>query len=68
VPTKVSAENGAILPGDLLTCSSTPGYAMKASPIMINGIAIYPTGTIIGKALDALPSAQGVIKVLVNLK
>src|SRR6266568_3739445 len=29
VPTRVSAENGPIKPGDLLVTSSTPGYAMK---------------------------------------
>ncbi len=31
VPTKVSAENGAIKPGDLLVSSSKTGYAMKGT-------------------------------------
>ncbi len=31
VPTKVSAENGPIKPGDLLVTSSRPGYAMKGT-------------------------------------
>jgi len=31
MPTKVSTENGAILPGDLLVASSTAGYAMKGT-------------------------------------
>ncbi len=29
VPVKVTAENGAIQPGDMLTTSSVPGHAMK---------------------------------------
>jgi hypothetical protein len=68
VPTKVTDENGPIQPGDLLTTSSLLGHAMKASPIIINGIKIYPPGTIVGKALDQLASGQGIIKVLVTIK
>ena len=40
--------------GDLLTSSSTPGHAMRATPIDIGGMAFYRPGTIIGKALDPL--------------
>ncbi len=65
---KVSAENGAIRAGDLLTTSSTPGHAMKAAPILINGVEIYRTGTILGKALEPLNAGTGVIKVLVTLR
>jgi hypothetical protein len=68
VPTKVTDENGPIQSGDLLTTSSLPGHAMKASPIVINGIKIYPTGALVGKALDQLASGQGIIKVLVTIK
>jgi hypothetical protein len=68
VPTKVSDENGQIHPGDLLTTSSTPGYAMKASPVTVNGVAIYPSGVILGKALEELEAGKGTIKVLINLK
>lgn len=68
VPVKVTTENGPILPGDLLVSASTPGYAMKAKPILINGIEIYPTGAILGKALESLESGTGVISVLVMLK
>jgi len=64
----VTAENGAIQPGDLLTTSSTPGYAMKASPTTINGVAIYPTGTILGKALEPLKGGKCIIRVLVMLR
>ncbi len=68
VPTKVTDENGPIQPGDLLTTSSIPGRAMKASPVELNGIKIFPTGTIIGKALGKLASGDGVINVLVTIR
>ncbi|MBN2390920.1 MAG: hypothetical protein JXR84_09360 [Anaerolineae bacterium] len=63
VPVKVTAENGAILPGDLLVASSTPGYAMKAGPNP-------PQGAVIGKALEKLDVSQGkgVIKMLATLQ
>jgi hypothetical protein len=60
VPTKVTAQNGPIRVGDLLTTSSTPGYAMKASHAVL--------GTILGKALAPLKSGRGVIQVLVTLR
>jgi hypothetical protein len=60
VPVKVSAENGAILPGDLLTTSSLRGTAMKATDPKI--------GSILGKALEPLAQGTGVIKVLVMLR
>ena len=60
VPCKVSAENGPIRPGDLLVTSSMPGYAMRdADPVV---------GTVLGKALEEMPSGTGVIKVLVTLQ
>jgi hypothetical protein len=60
VPCKVSAENGPISPGDLLVTSSTPGHAMRdADPAV---------GTVLGKALEEMPSGTGVIKVLVTLQ
>ncbi len=68
VPTKVTDENGVIKPGDLLTTSSIAGHAMKASPTLVNGVAIYPTGTILGKALEPLQGKVGVVKVLVMLR
>jgi hypothetical protein len=68
VPTKVTAENGPIETGDLLTTSSTPGRAMKAKPRIVDGDEVYRTGSILGKALDPLPKATGVIRVLVTLR
>lgn len=61
VPVKVSAENGAIRPGDLLVASSIPGHAMKAG-------ANPPQGTIIGKALEKWDTGTGVINLLAMLQ
>jgi len=60
VPVKVSAENGPIAPGDLLSTSSTASHAMRADN--------PPPGTILGKALGELESGTGVIDVLVTLQ
>jgi hypothetical protein len=60
VRVKVSAENGPITVGDLLTTSSTPGHAMKATE--------PKRGTILGKALGELESDTGMIDVLVMLQ
>jgi len=62
VPTKVSAENGAIHPGDLLVTSSTMGYAMKGTD------RNRMLGAVIGKALGKLDSGTGVIEVVVTLQ
>jgi hypothetical protein len=64
VPTKVTAAGGAIRPGDLLTTSRVPGYAMKARAAVVHGVAIYPQGTIVGKALESLGHGHGVIQVM----
>jgi hypothetical protein len=62
VPTKVSAESGAIKPGDLLVTSSKPGYAMKGTD------RSQLTGAIIGKALEPLDAGTGVIEVAVSIQ
>ena len=62
VPTKVSAENGAILRGDLLVTASIPGYAMKGTDRM------KMLGAVVGKAMGSLSSGTGVIEVLVTLQ
>jgi len=67
VPCKVDASYGAIAPGDLLTASPTPGYAMKAVPILVSGVEIYRPGTLIGKALEPCDEGFGLIEVLVTL-
>jgi hypothetical protein len=61
VPVRVTAENGRILPGDLLVSSSTPGHAMRAPK------APAP-GTVIGKAMQALRGSRGLIEMLVMVR
>jgi hypothetical protein len=63
---KVDASYGAINPGDLLAASPNPGYAMKVTPKIIDGIEVAPMGSVIGKALGALQSGQGSIPVFVG--
>ncbi|MDR1943030.1 MAG: hypothetical protein LBQ04_02805 [Endomicrobium sp.] len=60
VPVKVTNEGGSIIRGDLLTTSSIPGHAKKASN--------PKTGSIIGKALENFSGTKGTILVLVNLQ
>ena len=60
-----TVDDGAIRPGDLLCTSPTPGYAMKATAVSIDGVDIHPTGTILGKAMGSLPTGTGNIKVLI---
>lgn len=67
VPVKVSTENGWIKRGDLLTSSSTPGHAMKAT----NHKQAF--GAIVGKALEPFNGGKdgattGMIKMIVNLQ
>jgi hypothetical protein len=62
VPTKVSAENGPIKPGDTLVTSSTLGHAMKGTDRSLFASAV------VGKALGRLDSGTGVIEVLVSLQ
>jgi hypothetical protein len=62
VPCKVTAENGPIRRGDLLVSSSKAGYAMKGSD------RSRLMGAVVGKALQALPTGEGVIEVLVTLQ
>ena len=62
VPTKVSAEGGAIAPGDLLVTSSKPGYAMKGTDHSLM------MGAIIGKSLGHLETGTGLVEVAVSLQ
>jgi hypothetical protein len=62
VPCKVTTENGIISTGDLLVSSSSAGYAMKGTD------RSRMTGAIIGKALQPMSGATGVIQVLVSLQ
>jgi hypothetical protein len=66
VPCRVSDENGPIERGDLLTSSSTPGHAMRAEPILVDGQRVFKAGTIVGKALIAHARGRGVIDIFVS--
>lgn len=57
---KVDADYGAVQPGDLLTPSPTPGFAMRAETPQ--------PGTIVGKALDSLEAGQGWVAVYVTIQ
>jgi len=59
---KVDASFGAVVPGDLLTTSPTPGHAMIVSDHE------QAQGAILGKAMTSLASGQGLVLVLVSLQ
>jgi hypothetical protein len=61
VPVKASAENGPIVPGDLLVSAGLPGHAMRAG-------SEPPQGSVIGKALSGLDRGTGTIRMLVSLQ
>jgi len=61
VPVKVTNENGNIESGDLLTTSSTAGYAMKCDNIF------NCFGNIIGKALTSSDEEKGQVIMIVML-
>jgi hypothetical protein len=41
---------------------------MKAKAVTVDGISFYPSGVLIGKAMESLDSGTGVIKMLVTLQ
>ncbi len=59
---RAEAAHGAIRPGDLLTTSSLPGRAMKVTD------RVRSQGAILGKAMTALPSGEGMVLVLGSLQ
>jgi len=61
VPIKVTNENGNIMPGDLLTTSNKPGYAMKCNYIYLC------RGALVAKALEPFNKEEGKINALVML-
>ena len=58
----IADEDNPILPGDLLTSSDVPGFAMK-----VQGME-QVHGSIIGKAMTSLHANEGFVLVLVNLQ
>ncbi|MBN2541444.1 hypothetical protein JXI42_01105 [bacterium] len=59
---KADAAYGSISPGDLITTSLTPGYAMKVQDYE------QAQGAILGKAMTALDDGKGLVLVLVSLQ
>jgi hypothetical protein len=59
---QADASSGAIEPGDMLTTSDIPGYAMKVSD------QARAQGAVIGKAMSPLPDGKGMVLVLVTLQ
>jgi hypothetical protein len=62
VPVKVTAANGPIKAGDLLTTSGDPGRAMRCDD------RAKCVGAVVGKALEDLSAGTGVVKALVSLQ
>ncbi len=54
--------NGPVSPGDLLTTSDLPGYAMKVTDYD------KALGAIIGKAMSSLDEGNGLVLALINLQ
>lgn len=59
---KVDASHGSVEVGDMLTTSSTPGHAMKATD------ASRAFGSVIGKALASLEGGRGLVPILISLQ
>lgn len=59
---KVDATYGSVQPGDLLTTSETPGYAMKVNDYD------NARGAIIGKAMSSLDNGKGLVLTLISLQ
>ncbi len=68
VRVRVDATAAPIRIGDLLVTSDRPGTAMKSQPLDLGGASLHRPGTIIGKALEALPGGEGEILVLLSLQ
>jgi hypothetical protein len=65
---RVDATSNPIKAGDILVTSDKPGTAMKSVPVDIAGIQFHRPGTVVGKALEALPDGEGEILVLLSLQ
>jgi hypothetical protein len=59
---KVDATYSAVVTGDLLTTSPTPGHAMKV------GEPLRAFGAVMGKALQSLSEGRGLLPILVCLQ
>jgi len=67
---KVDGSAGSVQPGDLLSASTQEGQAMQAQQVRAGGVAFYPPGATIGKALEPLleNDDDGLIWMMVTLQ
>ena len=65
---KADARYGRIKIGDLVVTSPTEGYAMRSRPMRVGAGSLHRPGTLLGKALEALPRGRGEILVLLTLQ
>jgi hypothetical protein len=68
VKVKADATFGAIRPGDLLVTSPTKGHVMRSTPVKAGEVLVHRPGTLVGKALEGLPTGRGEILVLLTLQ
>jgi hypothetical protein len=68
VKVKADATFGAIRPGDLLVTSPTKGHVMRSRPVKAGEVLVHRPGTLVGKALEGLPTGRGEILVLLTLQ
>jgi len=68
VRVRADASSLPIRVGDLLVTSARTGMAMRSEPVEIQGRKFHQPGTIIGKALEPLPTGDGAILVLLSMQ
>lgn len=68
VKVHVDATRRPINVGDLLVTGEKPGTAMVSEPVDLGGVKLHRPGTLIGKALEPLPSGEGDVLVLLSLQ
>jgi hypothetical protein len=68
VRVKADARYGAIRAGDLLVTSPNRGHAMRSKPVRVGDALLHRPGTVLGKALEPLPTGTGEILVLITLQ
>jgi hypothetical protein len=68
VKVRVDATRAPVRIGDLLVTSDVAGTAMRSEAVDVAGVKLHRPGTVIGKALQALPAGRGEILVLLSLQ
>lgn len=68
VKVRVDARKRPVKIGDLLVTSDRAGFAMVSEPLDVAGFKMHRPGTILGKALEPLPTGEGEVLVLLALQ